>query len=128
MKSGVSYIKKLTLTLPERMTQNTYTLFVRVEDNSGTLAEKEGDFKLEVDAADHAIQIRDIILSPEDQVKAGRALLASVRVKNRGESTEEDLKVKVSIPELGVSASDYIDELDPEDGADDSTVIGLYIK
>ncbi|MFH1642933.1 MAG: hypothetical protein ABIC04_08625 [Nanoarchaeota archaeon] len=128
MKPGVSYVKTLTLDLPERMDQKTYTLVIRVEDNSGELR-SELRFNLEVDGSAHDIQIRDIILSPENSVKAGRALLASIRIKNRGEAVEEDVKIKVSLPELGVSASDYIDELDEEGGEDDSTTSEeLYLR
>ncbi len=135
MKTNVSYVKKLMLDLPQRMDQKRYTLIVRVEDNTGSLAD-ELDFSLEVDAPKNEVQIRDVILSPENYVKAGRALIAAVRVKNRGESQEEDIKVKVSLPELGISASDYIDELDPEDcpdgdedDCDDSTTSEeLYLR
>ena len=97
MKPGVSYVKKLTLDLPQRMSQKTYTVIVRVEDNKGEL-QSELRFSLEVDAADHAIQIKDIILSPENSVKAGRALLVTARIKNRGTNDEEDIKVKASVP------------------------------
>ncbi|HLC96338.1 MAG TPA: putative S-layer protein [Candidatus Nanoarchaeia archaeon] len=129
MKAGVSYIKKLTLDLPQRMDQNTYTLFVRVEDNSGVLAEDESSFRLEIDGKQHDVEIRDIILSPEENIKAGRALLVTARVKNFGEQEEEDIKVKATIPELGLSASDYIDQLDPEGGDDDSTTSEeLYLR
>ncbi len=128
MKPGVTYSKKLTLDLPLRMEQDKYTLMVYVDNADGRLTE-EHEFKLEIESADHAIQIRDIILSPENKVKAGRALLVSVRIKNRGTEVEEDIKVKASIPELGISASDYIDELDEEDGDDDSsTSEELYMR
>lgn len=128
MKPGVSYSKKLTLDIPLRMEQDTYTLMVYVDNADGLLTD-EHNFSLEIEAEAHAVQIRDIILSPENRVRAGRALLVSVRVKNRGTSTEEDIKVKVSIPELGISASDYIDELDEEDGDDDSaTSEELYMR
>ena len=59
--------------------------------------------------------IQDVIFTPENGVKAGRALLASVRVRNYGQEDEESVKVSVRIPELGVSASDYIDELEEGD-------------
>jgi len=132
MKAGVSYVKKLTLDLPSRMTQNTYTLYVRVENNAGQLME-EMDFSLEIDAADNDIEIKDIVLSPENYVKAGRALLTTVRIKNRGDMDQEDIKIKVNMPELGISASDYIDELDAECGddsdCDDSTTSEeLYLR
>jgi len=127
MKAGVTYVKKLTLKLTKRMEQDTYTLYVDVR---GRYADQESKtYSLEIDAPKHSIEIRDLILSPENEVKAGRALLASVRIKNRGEEKEEDLKVKVSIDELGISASDYVDELDEEDGDDDSTTSEeLYLR
>ncbi|MBW2975673.1 hypothetical protein KY366_08190, partial [Candidatus Woesearchaeota archaeon] len=58
---------------------------------------------------------RDVVLDPENEVKAGRTLLVSARLKNRGEVEEEDIKIKASVPALGISASDYVDELDEED-------------
>ena len=115
MKANVSYSKKLHLKLAERMDQDLYLLRIRIEGRNG--GTKYQDYKIEVDTARHALQIKDIILTPENRVKAGRALLAAVRVKNYGEKDEEGIKVQVSIPELGVSASDYIDELE----ADEST-------
>ena len=56
-------------------------------------------------------------------------MLTSVRVKNRGEKDEDGVKVKVSIPELGVSASDFIDTIEA-DGKDDDEVTSeeLYMR
>ncbi|MBS3097671.1 hypothetical protein J4209_02640 [Candidatus Woesearchaeota archaeon] len=123
MKAGVTYYKTLNLKLPSRMDQDTYQLRVMVSDRNNTQEVK--DYTLEIDTARHKLEIKDIVLNPENEVQAGRSLLTTVRLKNRGESQEEDIKVKVSIPALGISASDYIDELDEEDcadsGCDDST-------
>jgi len=128
VKPGVSYTKTLDLNLPLRMDQLTYRLRVRVEDKEG-VATSEESYSFEIDTRGHELQIRDIVLSPESIVKAGRALLTTVRLKNRGEEKEEDIKVKVSIPDLGISASDYIDELDEEGGVDDSTTSEeLYVR
>lgn len=128
MKPGVSYSKTLTLNVPLRMEQDTYTLMIYVDNADGRLTE-ELDFKLDIEGEDHALEIRDVILSPENTVNAGRALLVSVRIKNRGTEKEEDIKVKASISGLGISASDYIDELDEEDGDDDSaTSEELYMR
>jgi len=98
------------------MEQDTYSLKVRVETRDDSLT---FEFPLQIDTEEHAIEIRDIVLSPNNKVKAGRALLIAVRVKNRGEKQEEDLKITASIPELGLSDSDYMDELDEEDCTDD---------
>jgi len=113
VKNGTSYSKKLYLKLAERMDQGLYLLRIRVEGKSG--GTKYQDYKIEVDTKRHALQIKDIILTPEYSVKAGRALLTAVRIKNYGEKDEEGIKVQVSIPELGVSASDYIDELEEDE-------------
>ena len=80
---------------------------------------------LKVEQARNAIVIRDVIFSPENSVKAGRALLTSVRIKNMGEDDDEDVKVMVSIPELGISASDYIDEVESEESV---TSEELYMR
>jgi uncharacterized membrane protein len=46
-----------------------------------------------------------------------------------GESKEEGIKVRVSIPELGISASDFIDELDKSgDDDDEATSEELYMR
>jgi hypothetical protein len=127
--AGNVYDKRLNLELPIRFEQGVYSLKIRFETPRGTLTET---YLVDINTQDHAIEIRDIVLSPENEVKAGRALLATVRVKNRGENSEEDIKVKASIPALGISASDYIDELDEEDctgDCDDSTTSEeLYMR
>ncbi len=128
---GTTYVKKLELELPQRMDPDReYQLRVTISDRydymtiTGTL---------DIASSEHSLQIRDITLSPENEVKAGRALLATARIKNRGSEEEEDIKVKASIPALGISASDYIDELDEEDcdeeDCDDSTTSEeLYMR
>jgi len=131
MKAGVTYVKKLNLKLTKRMEQDRYTLYVDIRGRYENQASKT--YSLEIDAQKHDIEIRDIILSPENEVKAGRALLVTARVKNRGEEKEEDIKVKASIPALGISASDYIDQLDEEGcvdtNCDDSTTSEeLYMR
>ena len=127
MKSGVTYTKKLTIPLRLRMDQDRYKLRVRIEDRDGDTT--SATYELEVDSKRHSLLIRDVILSPENEVKAGRALLTAVRLKNYGERDEDDILVKVSIPELGESASDYVDELEKEGDDDDSTTTEeLYMR
>lgn len=115
-KDGDIYDKRLTLSIPVRMEQDLYSLKIRVEDNMNS---KTFFYPLRVDAKDHLLEVKDIILSPENSIESGRTLLVSARVKNRGQASEEDVKVKVSIPELGLSATDYVDQIDEEDCTDD---------
>jgi len=119
VKPGQRYDEKMTLSLPIRLDPGRYDLRVRFVAATGASFEKL--YPLTITGDKHNIEIRDVVMSPENEVKAGRALLASVRLKNRGEDKEEDIKVKVSIPSLGVSATGFIDELDEEAGDDDST-------
>ncbi|MBI2576026.1 hypothetical protein HYV84_02345 [Candidatus Woesearchaeota archaeon] len=122
VSANIVHDERLTLELPVRFQQGEYSLKIRVETPKDSFTFL---FPVVINAQEHDLEIRDIVLSPENEVKAGRSLLTSVRIKNRGEQREEDVKVKVSIPALGVTASDFIDELDEEDcndsDCDDST-------
>lgn len=122
VESGVTYVKKLKLRLPDLAEEDNYLLRIMVTDRFGT--ELVQNFKVKVDVPRHNLAIKAVVLNPESVV-AGRALLATVRVKNMGEKDEEGIKVKVSIPDLGVSATDFIDELE----ADESTTSEeLYLR
>jgi len=118
MKAGVTYVKKLSLPVRSRLDQDQYKLRVRVSDRDSATVEQT--YELEIEADRHSLTIRDIVLNPENEVKAGRALLASVRITNTGMKDQKDIKVTVSIPELGVSATSYLDEIEKEDDDDDS--------
>lgn len=109
METGITYVKKLKLTLPDKVEEDNYKLRIIVSDRDGDSVTK--NYALKIDVKRHLLAIKDVVLSPEGTVQSGRALLATVRVKNMGEKDEEGIKVKVSVPELGISASDYIDEI-----------------
>ena len=68
-------------------------------------------FDLRLSEMRHALNIQDVIFSPDLEITAGKTLFAKVRVENLGDRKEEDIKVTVSIPELGLSTRTYIDEL-----------------
>lgn len=127
VKQGVTYTKKLTLPLRERMDQDRYRLRVRIEDRSGNTIQET--YELEINTKRHSLRIKDVILSPGEEVRAGRALLVAVRLRNTGEKNEEGIKVTVSIPELGISASDFVDELEKDgDDDDETTTEELYLR
>lgn len=126
-KAGVTYVKKLNLPLIAKMDQDRYLLRIRVTDRDSATVEQT--YSLEVDTKRHDVEIKDIVLSPNTEVKAGRALLATVRLRNRGEEDQDGVKVVVSIPELGVSASDFVDELEREDDNDDqATTEEMFLR
>lgn len=100
---------ELTLKLPARMDQDDYKLRVAVYDRNSL--PKVYNYNLQIKAVDNAVVIKDVTFSPENGVEAGRALIGVVRVKNYGLEDEESVKIRLKIPELGLSATDYIDEL-----------------
>ncbi|MDP7430286.1 MAG: hypothetical protein QGG97_01925, partial [Flavobacteriales bacterium] len=127
MKEDVSYTKKLTLPLIQKIDQDQYLLRVRISDRDNPT--NETTYKLEIGTQRHDVEVRDVVLSPDTEVKAGRALLSTVRIRNRGEKDEDGVKVVVSIPDLGVSAADFIDELEKEgDDDDQATTEEMFMR
>src|SRR3989338_6479655 len=124
IKAGETYVERLTLDFPWDMTQDFYTLRVYICQRSGDCVEET--YELDIEAVEHGFAIKDVDFSPGLTVEAGRALLTTVRVENFGdEEDNEGVKVKVSIPELGLSASDYLDEVDEDDSVSSEE---LYIR
>ncbi|MBI2130402.1 putative S-layer protein [Candidatus Woesearchaeota archaeon] len=117
VKENVSYVKTLSLRVPSRLEQDKYKLRIRVEDRDGDTT--QANYEIEISSKRHDLTIKDVVLNPENEVRAGRVLLASLRVKNTGQKDEKGIKVRVSVPELGISASDYVDEIEREDQNDD---------
>ena len=107
VSDGVTYTKKLSLKFPQKLDTDRYRLRVLVTDRSNGAVTSE--YLLKIDSARHSVIVKDVILSPSFGVEAGRSLLTTVRLKNYGQKDEEGLKVTVSVPALGLAASDYID-------------------
>ncbi len=124
VKEGETYVKRLSLSFPWDMDQDQYTLRVTFSPRFGDVLSTS--YTLDVEAQEDAFVIKDVDFAPGLTVEAGDALLATVRVQNAGDETDDDgVKVKVSIPELGVSATDYIDEVDMEDSTSSEE---LYLR
>lgn len=120
VEAGVAYTKELSIEVPEDFEASDYhTLEITVRDDDGNKEEISFDIRLQ--EASHAVSIYDVIMSPSKAVEAGEPLFLSVRVENNGDELEEDIKVTVSIPELGIEDSTYVDELLPDycDNSDD---------
>ena len=113
VKVGTKKTVHLQLTVPNKLENGKNTLRVFVMDrNSKEISET---FELNVESARHSVKIADVSFSPSLTVKAGRSLLATVLVENVGENKEEDVKVTVAVPELGLTASEYVDEVEADD-------------
>ena len=115
-EAGVTYHKVLTLELPDDMdASKDYTVYVQLYNSNSVYIDE--DYDLRVQEKRHRLDISDLMLRPST-VTAGSSLFATVRVENMGDRKEENIKVTVSIPDLGVSARTWIDELEWEEADD----------
>jgi len=135
VEQNVTYIKSLDLELPndldvcieeEDYDDCTFTLYVEVYDDDDY---ERQEYILFLERPRHNVDIMDVLF--DSSVEADSLVEVEVRLENLGESKEEDLKVTVSLPELGVSESTYMDELaapelDNED-EESSESISLYL-
>jgi len=107
---GVSYVKRLHLRIPDDTDEDDYKMRVIISDRFSD--EFIENYNLRIDVPRHSLDIEDVVFSPGNSVKAGSALLATVRVENKGEQDEDDVRVTINIPGLGVTATEYIEEIE----------------
>lgn len=122
--ANVTYVKKLSIKIPDDADEDDYKLRVIISDRFGE--ERTADYNLKIDVPRNALKIEDVVLNPSGSVRAGSALLATVRVENKGEQQQDDVKVTVSIPGLGVSGSEFIEEI--EDGDEEEETEEIFLR
>jgi len=120
LEAGGRYTKKMDLKLTKRMDPGQYDIRVTIAGRTREITMVKY-YRINVDLPEHLVDVKDVVLSPEGAVKAGRALLVSVRVQNNGDRAEDGVKVEASIPELQLSAASYIDSLESYGNSDDQT-------
>jgi len=113
VEDGVRYIKRLHLKIPDLVETDDYKLRIIVSDRNNF--EFILNYDLKLDTKRHDLKIKEVMIYPESDVKSGTALLARVRVENYGQKDEEDVRVRVSIPDLGLSVVDYINEVESDE-------------
>ena len=114
VQAGVTYRKNLKIKLPYRLEKDDYRLRVRVAGRDTETVETT--YRLKVEAQSDVMVIDDVVFTPANKVEAGRALLATVRVRNIGNNDDKNgVRVSVNIPELGVGDTTYVDQLDADD-------------
>ena len=123
-QANVTYVKKLSITVPDDVDRDDYKLRVVISDRFGD--ERVANYNLMFDVPRNALKIDDVIFNPANAVRAGSALLTTVRVENKGEKQQNDVKVTVSIPGVGASGSSYIDEID--DGDEEEQTEEIFIR
>ncbi len=112
--AGTTKKVTLELQLPRRLENDRYLLRLRVTDKDSV--DMTRYVVLQVEAPRRGLDIADVVLSPGTTVKAGRTLLATVLLENFGSRQVKDVKVTVAVPALGVSATEFVDEVETDDG------------
>ncbi len=122
--AGVTYTKRLEVSFPDDVQEDDYKLRILITDrnNDQTVL----NYNLKIDVPRHGMKVEDVYFQPSGVVKAGSALLTTVRVENKGEKDQEDVRVTVSLPTLGVSATEYIEEV--ETGDDEQETEELFLR
>ena len=103
--------------------QDDYLLRVMLIDRNDE--ETIGRYPIKLDVPRHSLKIEDVIFYPETQINANEALMTSVRIENNGEKTQEDVKVRLYIPDFELAATTYINEI--EDG-DEQETEEMYLR
>lgn len=120
LKAGKSDTVEFDLEIPTKIevddpAQDTQ-LQIFIADRYGTPLTYQ--YNLFIDGVDDsdAVMIKEAYLSPSNQVIAGRALSALVRVENIGRDDLEDgVTLLVSVPELSIRDTETLDELDADE-------------
>jgi len=113
LMSGHSDCYTLNLEVPTLIDQDYFKLRITSDDRNGTSVDNTYQLYLKGINKNNAIEIRDFTIDPQS-VAAGRAFTAQVQVRNLADSTINDLKVTMSIPELNIQTSDYMDSIDSD--------------
>lgn len=105
--------RNLKLPLIGPFEQNNLKLKISIVDAEGNSEEKT--YGLKLSKQQFPFVVSSIAISPETNVEAGKNLVARLSVKNTGVVPLEGMSVKVSIPELGISATKFVDQIKNSD-------------
>jgi hypothetical protein len=122
--ANVTYRKTLSVDVHQFFEEDSYKLRMIFSDRDSQ--ELIQNYNIKIDVPRNGMMIRDVVFSPDVKIKAGSALLGVVRVRNTGEKDQTDVKVTMSVPALGVTASSYIDEVKNND--DEKETEELYLR
>jgi len=101
---GIMYSKSLYLDLPNDMESGLYTLHVEVYDQEERISH---EYTLFVERERHLVDLVDFNVYPSNP-EAGEMVEVTVRLENDG-AKDEDVKVIIDVPGLGISQRTWID-------------------
>lgn len=116
---GNMYSKTLFIDVPFDIdARDTYTLYVKLEKNAELTGVDEAKVTMNVQRIANVLDILSVELYDHNRdniFNAGSTVYADVVVKNRGNHVADDVYVKVSIKELGISRNVYLGDLEGYD-------------
>ena len=101
--------ENLELELPGNFKQDSFQLRLRLIDADGNSIEKF--YGLRITQQKFPFVVSSIVLSPEERVQAGKSLGIRVNVINSGVLPLENIFLKVTIEELGLSSTKFPDPI-----------------
>lgn len=122
MDENASYTRTLNLRLPKTVDTDSYKLRIIVSDKNND--EVKADYNFLISSARHSMSFADVIINPLT-AQSGQAITATARLHNAGQRDEQNVKVDAAIPELGLLASDYVDEIKADSEKDTEE---MYLK
>ena len=117
MKAGREKSIDMELQIPVKMDNDEAgdiptKLRIFVTDRADLVKVFEYNLDIQGVEREEAILIKEAYLNPSDEVMAGRALSALVKVENVGDNDLDSVTLIVSVPELRIQDTETLDELD----------------
>jgi uncharacterized membrane protein len=114
--AGATYTELLNLRLPSdlKITTEPYTVYVEV---SSAVDRTERSYTIQMQRESYELRILSVDYNLD--VAAGSTLPVMVVVKNTGFQNKNDVYLTVAIPELGISARAYLEDLAAVDNCND---------
>lgn len=113
--AGTTYIKKLSLKIPSDIDTSSsgeeYTLYVRLKDKQGANIVFSWN-PVTVQRQNDLLVIQKIM---KTNAEASKSMLVTVVVKNIGSDRQDDVYVKIVVPELGIVKEERVGDIVSED-------------
>ena len=104
VREGIMQNQNVKLHLPETLASGEYTLAVTF--NSRNAEALRLFYKIDVSVPEHAVAIKEVLVTPAKQVRAGEALLVKARLSNKG-ANDEDVRVEANAETLNTKQATY---------------------
>ena len=125
---GTNYLVDLELTIPANIEVTPpgqyYVLSIVAKDKSGEMLTAPEEIRVTVQKENDEIDIQKVMT---DYMEAGQITYVTVVAKNIGTDNQEDVYVKVAIPQLGIEKTERMGDIAEIDTGEDDDVITVDV-